>query len=854
LNRDYKNIAAYASYLIIAVGLNFIVLMKFGNISLSSINFNILIAFFISLAITSVIGMKKWESNWLKPRHKFKDPFAHESEEQFETFMRNSPAVAWIKDENGRYVYVNSEFCVKFSVKSGEIVGKTDYDILNHEVVDIIARDERDIIKNHRKKEIHEEIPMPDGTLHHWWVHKFPILSSHGRTFTAGIGFDITEKKKAEEALAESEKRYRLISENTKDIICLHHTDSSFIYVSPSVLSILGYDAGELIGKTPYDFLHHEDREALNLAEPGKIMESENREYRFRRKNGEFQWLETIYQPIKSEDGEILQYQSVSRDISVRKIAEAEISVYMENLKAVNKELNEAKEIAEQSVKIKEEFLANTSHEIRTPMNAIIGLTRLMLDSDLTREQREYLEAIARSGDTLLIVLNDILDMSKIEAGMMTFEEINFMLRDNIRYTIDLLRPKTLEKGIKLNYSIDESVPNAIIGDPVRLNQVLINLLSNAVKFTHQGSVDLFVQVLENANDKVILQFSITDTGIGIPADKLDSIFTSFTQGNKSITRKYGGTGLGLAIVKRLIELQGGAIEVSSVLNEGSCFSFRLCFKKDVNRIPKKETASHGYSNKLAGVQGLLVEDNTMNQLVASQVLKDFGIALDVANNGREALKCMEVKDYDIIFMDLQMPELDGFEATRIIRQQISQKINNVPIIAMSASPLSSEITKCLEAGMNDYISKPFDARNLFNKIVELMNKDMAIAETGIESGEMGKITNLNYLRDLAEGSSSFIEEILVMFIDVIPKSLGELEESLSKKDWDNMKLVAHKMKPSYGFVGVKSAEDIMQRIEKNASELPDSLLLRELLTHAKVISDQCLVELKAELAQLEKK
>jgi PAS domain S-box-containing protein len=770
-------------------------------------------------------------------------------QERFEAFMHHSPAVAWIKDGSGRYTYVNEEFCFKFSLKKEEILGKSDYDILNHDVVDKITLDDQFILETGQKKEIYEEVPTPDGVMHHWWVHKFQIQSRSGGIFSAGIGFDVTDKKMAEKGLAESEKRYRLISENTKDLICLHNMDGSYIYVSPSSLNLLGYPPEELLNKHPYTFYYKDDLESDSRTPIGENSLSDISIVRFRKKDGTFIWLETTMHPIFSPDGATMHFQSVSRDVSQRKATEKEIELYLENLKAINKELREAKEIAEHSVKIKEEFLANTSHEIRTPMNAIIGLTRLMLESPLSGEQKEYLEAIAKSGDTLLAVLNDILDLSKIEAGKMTFEEINFSLRDNVRYTIDLLKTRAYEKNITIDYCIADNVPQIIAGDPVRLNQVLINILSNAIKFTHHGGVSLSINVQNNSADSIVLEFAVKDTGIGISSDKLESIFNSFTQGHKSITRHYGGTGLGLAIVKRLIDLQGGIIKVSSRVNEGSCFTFSLRFKHE----EAHSAANERITDKLYGRVGLLVEDNAINQLVASRVLKDFGMAIDIANNGNEALRFIEKNDYDIVFMDLQMPGKDGFETTGIIRRQNSEKLRKLPIIAMSANPLSSEMDKCFEAGMNDYISKPFDTKNLFNKIVELMKKDNEMTGNGAYTGGMEKITNLSYLRDLAEGSNSFIEEILEMFIDVIPKSLDELEEGLAKKDWETMKLVAHKMKPSFGFVGVKSAEDLMQRIEKNSSELPDSLLLGEMLAHARKISDQCIVELKAELAQLNK-
>ena len=775
---------------------------------------------------------------------------------RFEAFMNNSPAVAWIKDSLGRYTYANSEFCKKFSLNIDDVIGKTDNDLLQHEVVNLINEDDNYVMASGEKKEIYESVPGPDGTMRIWWVHKFPIISFTGETFTAGIGFDVTDKTQAEEALAESEKRYRLISENTKDLVCLHKPDGRYIYVSPSVFDISGYRPKDLLHKTPFDFFYPGDHEKIRTAF-SSIKRDLIGSYtlRFIKKDGKFITVEMTFQPIFSEAGELLQIQTVCRDISHRIVTEKEISRYLENLERVNKELIEAKEIAEKSVHIKEEFLANTSHEIRTPMNAIIGLTRLLLDSPLNGQQREYLEAIAKSGETLLVVLNDILDLSKIEAGKMTFEEISFSPRESIRFTMGLLRPKATEKGIKFEYVIDDLVPFSVIGDPIRLNQVLINILSNAIKFTHHGGVKLNLGMLKSDAEEVSLEFSIQDTGIGIPPERQASIFSSFTQGNTSVARKYGGTGLGLAIVKRLVELQGGSVSVSSEINTGSIFKIFLHYKRDeVGLQTSLNFNLESYSNLLSGKRGLLVEDNIINQLVSSKVLKDFGLSIDIANHGKEAIQLMEKYEYDIVFMDLIMPEMDGYETTQYIRNKMPDSVKGIPIIAVTANPLNSELEKCIEYGMNDYISKPFEPKNLFNKIVNLISNKLHMNGHLIETENSEKITNLAYLKNLSDGSEAFVREILEMVISELPKTAHELNQSLINNDWGNVKFFAHKMKPSFGLIGVKPAEALMQHIEKNATDMTEPRILKEMVDQTLIFVQKSIGELKNELLKLDLK
>ena len=335
--------------------------------------------------------------------------------------------------------------------------------------------------------------------------------------------------------------------------------------------------------------------------------------------------------------------------------------------------------------------------------------------------KREYVEAIKESASNLLVIINDILDVTKIVAGKLLIEEIDYVFQDIVKNCIKMTRARAESKGVSLTAEIDKNIYPVLMGDPVRLNQILINLIANAIKFTEKGEVKVKAKLINDDESSVKLEFAVEDTGIGIPKDKLESIFESFTQASSATTRKYGGTGLGLTITKQLIELQGGTISVKSEPGEGSIFSFSLVIKKGNSRIPAPKDQDVAESNKsshrFSDVKILLVEDNLINQKVASYTLTKQGAIVEIANNGKEAIIMLEKKKYDIILMDIQMPEMDGFETTQYIRNSIKESISQTPIIAMTASALVSERVKCLALGMNDYISKPFRPKELYEKI-----------------------------------------------------------------------------------------------------------------------------------------
>ena len=375
------------------------------------------------------------------------------------------------------------------------------------------------------------------------------------------------------------------------------------------------------------------------------------------------------------------------------------------------KQLAIAKDYAESANKAKGEFLANMSHEIRTPMNGIIAVADFLEETQLTKKQKEFTEIIKTSSENLLAIINDILDFSKIEAGQLILEDISFNLKQEIRKTLKPLALKTMDKGVILNISFEEDIPEYLVGDVLRIKQIVINLVNNAIKFTESGSIDVYVGVKLKQKNKISISFSVKDTGIGISKENLKKLFNSFTQADASSTRKYGGTGLGLAISKNLVGLMGGEISVESVLGEGSVFSFYIPFditKKSGVKHEKEIAEVHKPKSKIWNI--LIVDDNAINRKVAQMTLKRLGHQTDMAVNGIDAYHKYLDNSYDMILMDVHMPEMDGLETTRLIRKYERQnKVANVmPIIAMTAAAMKGDRERFLESGMDDYVSKPF--------------------------------------------------------------------------------------------------------------------------------------------------
>ncbi len=465
-----------------------------------------------------------------------------------------------------------------------------------------------------------------------------------------------------------------------------------------------------------------------------------------------------------------------------------------------------AKVTSDEANRVQEIFFANMSHEIRTPLNGVIGMTNLLSNTSLSAEQRDYVNTIKESSANLLVIINDILDISKIKMGKIVFEDVNFNLDTLVKNSINPLQFIAKEKGVILKASIDNDIPPYLCFDTVRLNQILTNLLSNAIKFTHTGKIDLIINLQEQYATDNTLEFIVKDTGIGIPKDKLNSIFESFTQASDDTTRKYGGTGLGLSIVKQLIELQGGNIKVKSEMGLGTTFTFYLSIKTGINQ--NKGNTAIEEKLDLKGIKILVAEDNLVNQKVIQLTLTKWNAGVTIVNDGNEAIEKLNRGLFDIVLMDLQMPILNGFEATKRIRLSTEKQYCAIPIIAMTASALSGEKEKCIANGMNDYVSKPFEPIELYNKI------KVSMSEKATTSFIEKPVIDILKLKEITEADNESIRSILRIYIKETPKMLDELQSKLKTNELTAVKTVAHKLKSSIGLLGMQKAFKALDKIE----------------------------------------
>jgi signal transduction histidine kinase/CheY-like chemotaxis protein/HPt (histidine-containing phosphotransfer) domain-containing protein len=521
------------------------------------------------------------------------------------------------------------------------------------------------------------------------------------------------------------------------------------------------------------------------------------------------------------------------------------------------------KEVAEQSAKLKQEFIANMSHEIRTPMNAIVGMTRLLQEKNPRADQSKYLDAITQSADNLLVIINDILDFSKIEAGKITIESVSFSLKQILKNVVTLLRFKAIEKGIDIRFDFTENVPEHLIGDPTRLTQVLMNLAGNAVKFTEKGSVQIVCRNVELEGDCVKMAFDVIDTGIGISEEYVGKIFESFTQAGTDVARKFGGTGLGLTISKQLVVLMGGSVEVKSKIGEGTTFTFILPFQigeGDFKQSQDDFTIAVNDLEILNRSKILLVDDNEFNRIVAVDTLKSIAPNMSIleAQSGMEAIEKLKTNEIDLVLMDIQMPKMSGIEATLFIRNKLEAPLNRIKIIAMTANVMKNDIDSYLQNGMNDHIPKPFHKSELIFKILNQLDNNKEVIKNRIVEYEAiedelapshllpaTQLTDPSFLISFAGDDKEKQKKYISIFLKNAPKLLLQMQNGFENNDLEMVKISAHSLKTQLNYMGVKEEYSHVQEIEQMASHEHKNEEIKSLIDNLQQICVQAFKELE---------
>ncbi len=596
---------------------------------------------------------------------------------------------------------------------------------------------------------------------------------------------------------------YAAVVEDGSDVIFVVDFEGNIHYHNSSVKSTLGYRGRTLTGKNFFDFIPPEKVDELRK----KFKRSANRAYT---EKVEIQFL------CKDQSYKFLEFNAINLKHKVG------LNGFILDCRDMTQRKRDAEELLRLQ-KAKEQFLANISHEIRTPINGIAGMAGLLSQESSPEERATYLNAIKHSAENLKVIINDILDLAAIESGKLRFEKIPFNLHDLLPSLVGTFAYQAKEKRLRLEYKIQPSLNRLLLGDPVRLNQILINLISNAVKFTHAGQIQVICTAEDRNKTGCVVRIEVIDTGVGVPSDKLDTIFESFSQADASVTRKYGGSGLGLTIVKQLVELQRGMIDVTSKEHKGSKFTVRIPYAFDVSTRRRQTTEPKEVGStqdvRLDGKKILLVEDNDINRLYAKSILQQWKCSVDIAENGLVAIEKIKYNSYDVVLMDVQMPVMDGYEATRGIRL-MDAPMCNTPIVALTANATKSDIERCLASGMNDYLPKPFTPDDLFRKITGgLPSASQINGHVSKESLMKKHSFDLAYLRSISGDNNDFLEEMVQTFVQSIPPVLAGMQDSLRDKNWKSLSNLAHQIKPSFSLMGIESLRKTVSYIEEHAGQ-----------------------------------
>ena len=759
-----------------------------------------------------------------------------------EEVLMNIPADIAVYNTNGEIMFINSAV-IKDAETRQWLIGKTveDYCRIMQKPHEVALRRKQMIEEAVQTKQLQkweERFEYPNGQVKYHIRHIQPVLDGEQQVkFCIAYSIDISDQKRAEEYIQLSEKKYRDLFNYSQAWICTHDLHGKLLSVNPAASLALDYTAGEMVGRRLVEFLPEEDAGLyeLNYLQPLLKQGKSEGVFRIQGKTGKIIYL--LYQNYKMDVPGVEPYViGFAQDISDR-------------IK-VERELRTAKKITEDAARAKEVFLANMSHEIRTPMNGVLGIAGLLAKTKLDEQQQNYLRLIQESANNLLLLVNDVLDLEKIILGKLQFEHVVFSLADRIELCLQSFIYKAEEKGIGLVFENLLGEDLVVLGDPYRLSQVMNNLIANAIKFTEAGAVTIETKLKQKTGNEVRIAFSVRDTGIGITESQMGLIFEPFMQAHVAITRTHGGTGLGLSICRELITMMGGELKVESVSGKGSSFSFELPFAISSSKLNQSTVAQDLNYQSLGNRYVLVAEDVELNQYLVRHIMESWGFTVEVVSNGREAVNKIQENNYDLVLMDIQMPEMDGMEATRVIRQLSDPVKAAIPIVALTANALKGDSEKYLAAGMNDFLPKPFNEQKLF--LVISNNLKTSVKETTPMSesnttviGNQEKLYDLSMVQTIAGGDAGFVKKMVQLFIETVPPSMADIQKETDQQNWASVSKLAHKMKATIDSMGIVKIKDTVRVIEANGKKGEEVDKIPGLVQEVIQVLEECVKQLK---------